>query len=146
MSTTELCGYRDACFAFCWDIHAAVCFQPYRITPLAPTSISPFPTHLLDEFQQLVRFLEPFEHLVDLQHHEHAFVDDALLHDVAPVLVNRRKASPFLRHLCHDVRRAARRANRCFYWCIKIPIFPFPALILGRLSFCFEFCSGVRTT
>ncbi len=33
MSVTELRGYRDACFAFCRDIHAAVCFQPYERTP-----------------------------------------------------------------------------------------------------------------
>ena len=32
MSVTELRGYRDACFAFCRDIHAAVCFQPQSTT------------------------------------------------------------------------------------------------------------------
>ena len=62
--------------------------------------------YLLDELEELVRFLESLENLVDLEHHEYVFVDDALLHDVPPVLVDRGEAPTLLRHLSHDIRGA----------------------------------------
>ena len=65
-----------------------------------------FCTHLLDEFEQFVILAQTLQHLIDLEHGQHRLVHHRLLHDVPPVLVDRREATTFFRHLRHDVWRA----------------------------------------
>ena len=66
-------------------------------------------THLLDEFEQVVRLLQFLQHLIDIEHAQDAFVDARLFHYLAPVLVDGTEASTLFGHLGHDVGRGEDR-------------------------------------